>query len=58
VVFADIHQAARNGWGNSIYPMVPGHEIVGKITAVGSSVKNFKVGDLAALFGGFLPKHL
>ncbi len=48
VCHSDIHQA-RNEWGNSIYPMVPGHEIVGKVTAVGSDVKNFKVGDLAGV---------
>ncbi len=48
VCHSDIHQA-RNEWGNSIYPMVPGHEIVGRITAVGSHVKNFKVGELAGV---------
>src|SRR5471030_638990 len=44
VCHSDIHQA-RNEWGNSLYPMVPGHEIVGKVTAVGAGVKKFKVGD-------------
>jgi len=44
VCHSDIHQV-RNEWGNSIYPMVPGHEIVGIVTAVGSKVKRFKVGD-------------
>jgi uncharacterized zinc-type alcohol dehydrogenase-like protein len=48
VCHSDIHQA-RNEWGNSIYPMVPGHEIVGRITAVGSHVKNFMVGELAGV---------
>ena len=48
VCHSDIHQA-RNEWGNSIYPMVPGHEIVGRITAVGDHVKNFKIGDLAGV---------
>ncbi|HYG04516.1 MAG TPA: NAD(P)-dependent alcohol dehydrogenase [Chryseosolibacter sp.] len=48
VCHSDIHQA-RNEWGGSIYPMVPGHEIVGKVTAVGESVKKFKPGDLAAV---------
>jgi uncharacterized zinc-type alcohol dehydrogenase-like protein len=48
VCHSDIHQA-RNEWGDSIYPMVPGHEIVGQITQVGSSVKNFKVGDTAGV---------
>ena len=44
VCHSDIHQA-RNEWGNSIFPMVPGHEIVGKVTAVGSKVTRYKVGD-------------
>ena len=48
VCHSDIHQA-RDEWGGSIYPMVPGHEIVGHVTAVGSGVKKFKVGDLAVL---------
>ncbi len=48
VCHSDIHQA-RNEWGNSIFPMVPGHEIVGKVTAIGSHVKDFKVGDLAGV---------
>ncbi len=48
VCHSDIHQV-RNEWHNSIYPMVPGHEIVGKITAVGDNVKDFKVGELAGV---------
>jgi len=48
VCHSDIHQA-RNEWGNSIYPMVPGHEIVGRITKVGDHVTRFKVGDLAGI---------
>jgi uncharacterized zinc-type alcohol dehydrogenase-like protein len=48
VCHSDLHQV-RNEWGFSIYPIVPGHEIVGKVTAVGSAVKKFKVGDLAAV---------
>lgn len=48
VCHSDIHQA-RNEWGGSKYPMVPGHEIVGRIVKVGSEVKNFKVGDLAGV---------
>ena len=48
VCHSDIHQA-RNEWGNSMYPMVPGHEIVGRITEVGSLVQKFKVGDLAGV---------
>jgi uncharacterized zinc-type alcohol dehydrogenase-like protein len=48
VCHSDIHQA-RNEWGGSIFPMVPGHEIVGRIIKVGEHVKNFKVGDLAGV---------
>lgn len=48
VCHSDIHQA-RGEWGNSIFPMVPGHEIVGRVTAVGNHVKNFKAGDLAGV---------
>jgi alcohol dehydrogenase (NADP+) len=48
ICHSDIHQA-RDEWGGSIYPMVPGHEIVGHVTAVGGAVKKFKVGDLAAV---------
>jgi alcohol dehydrogenase (NADP+) len=48
VCHSDLHQA-RDEWGGSIYPMVPGHEIVGKVKSVGAQVKNFKAGDLAAV---------
>lgn len=48
ICHSDIHQV-RNEWGGSIFPMVPGHEIVGRVTAVGSDVKNFKTGDLAGV---------
>lgn len=48
VCHSDIHQA-RSEWGPSIYPMVPGHEIVGRISAVGNSVADFKVGDLVGV---------
>ena len=44
VCHSDLHQA-RNEWGNAVYPMVPGHEIVGKVTQVGSGVSIWKVGD-------------
>ncbi|OWV74179.1 hydroxyacid dehydrogenase [Rhizobium sp. N122] len=44
VCHSDIHQA-RNEWGNSIFPMVPGHEVAGVVSAVGSKVTKFKVGD-------------
>lgn len=48
VCHSDLH-TARGEWGNSVYPVVPGHEIVGRVTAVGSHVKKFKVGELAAI---------
>lgn len=48
VCHSDIHQV-RNEWGNSMYPMVPGHEIVGRVTKTGDGVTKFKVGDLAAV---------
>ncbi len=44
VCHSDIHQA-RDEWGGSIFPMVPGHEIVGRVAKVGSGVTKFKVGD-------------
>lgn len=44
VCHTDIHYA-ENDWGGTIYPVVPGHEIIGKVTAVGDKVKGFKVGD-------------
>ncbi len=48
VCHSDLH-TARNDWGITSYPAVPGHEIVGKITKTGSEVTRFKVGDLAAV---------
>lgn len=48
VCHSDLHQV-RDEWGGSIYPMVPGHEIVGKVAAVGTAVTKFKVGDTAAV---------
>jgi uncharacterized zinc-type alcohol dehydrogenase-like protein len=48
ICHSDIHQA-RNEWGGAIFPMVPGHEIVGRVIRVGSQVKRFKVGDLAGV---------
>jgi uncharacterized zinc-type alcohol dehydrogenase-like protein len=48
VCHSDIHQV-RNEWGGSMYPMVPGHEIVGHVTKVGKLVKNFKAGDVAGV---------
>ena len=48
VCHSDIHQA-RNEWGGSMFPMVPGHEIVGHVTTVGKHVKKFKVGDVVGV---------
>lgn len=48
VCHSDLH-TARNDWGFTVYPTVPGHEIVGKVTKVGSEVTKLKVGDFAAV---------
>src|SRR5438046_9243385 len=48
VCHSDLHQA-RNEWHNTIYPCVPGHEIVGRVIRVGSSVTKFKPADLSAV---------
>jgi alcohol dehydrogenase (NADP+) len=48
ICHSDLHMA-RNDWGMSIYPMVPGHEIVGTVTAVGGAVSKYKVGDRVAV---------
>ena len=48
VCHSDLH-SVRNEWKNAVYPMVPGHEIVGRVVAVGSAVTGFKVGGIAAI---------
>jgi alcohol dehydrogenase (NADP+) len=48
VCHSDLHQV-RNEWFAGIFPMVPGHEIVGKVVKVGKDVTKFKIGDLAAV---------
>lgn len=48
VCHSDIHQA-RNEWGNAMYPMVPGHEIVGTVVSVGEGVTKFAKGDLVGV---------
>lgn len=48
VCHSDLH-TARGEWHNTIYPTVPGHEIVGRVVCVGEQVRNFKVGDLAGV---------
>jgi uncharacterized zinc-type alcohol dehydrogenase-like protein len=48
VCHSDVHQV-RNEWHNTIYPCVPGHEIVGRVVKTGGEVKQFKAGDIAAV---------
>jgi len=48
ICHSDIHQV-RDEWGGAMFPIVPGHEIVGRVTAVGSAVRRFKSGDLAGV---------
>ncbi|UFS67393.1 NAD(P)-dependent alcohol dehydrogenase [Paracoccus denitrificans] len=48
VCHSDLHQA-RNDWGGTIYPVVPGHEIVGRVTGVGSAVTRYEAGDTVAV---------
>ncbi|HEY0268009.1 MAG TPA: NAD(P)-dependent alcohol dehydrogenase [Methyloradius sp.] len=48
ICHSDLHQA-RDEWAGTTYPVVPGHEIVGRVVSVGSEVKSFKVGDLAGV---------
>lgn len=48
VCHTDLHYA-RNDWGNAIYPLVPGHEIVGRVSAVGKDVSKYSVGDTVAV---------
>ena len=48
VCHSDLH-TARNEWKNTLYPSVPGHEIVGRVAAVGNKVQGYKVGDLAGV---------
>src|SRR3954451_9186771 len=48
ICHSDLH-TARNEWQNTVYPCVPGHEIVGRVTKAGRAVKRFKEGDIAAV---------
>lgn len=48
VCHSDIH-TARNEWGSTHYPLVPGHEIVGRVTSIGDKITQFKVGDLVGV---------
>jgi uncharacterized zinc-type alcohol dehydrogenase-like protein len=48
ICHSDIHQV-NNDWGGAIYPIVPGHEIIGKVTNIGNQVTKFKVGDIVGV---------
>jgi uncharacterized zinc-type alcohol dehydrogenase-like protein len=48
VCHSDLHQI-HDEWGGSIFPMVPGHEIIGRVSKIGTQVRNFKVGELAGV---------
>lgn len=48
VCHSDVHQV-QNDWANTIYPCIPGHEIVGRVAQAGSSVTKFKVGDIVGV---------
>ena len=48
ICHTDLHKI-RNHWGNSFYPMVAGHEIVGKVARIGQHVTKFKIGDFAGV---------
>ena len=48
VCHSDLH-TARGEWGGTVYPSVPGHEIVGRVTAVGTLVSKFKPGDIVGI---------
>jgi uncharacterized zinc-type alcohol dehydrogenase-like protein len=48
ICHSDLHQC-RNDWHNSVYPVVPGHEIIGEVTAVGPQVTKYNVGDTVAV---------
>ncbi|MBK8010121.1 MAG: NAD(P)-dependent alcohol dehydrogenase [Deltaproteobacteria bacterium] len=48
ICHSDVHQV-RNEWGNSQFPMVPGHEIIGRVTETGAKVQRFQSGDLVGV---------
>src|SRR5262245_34639982 len=48
VCHSDLHMA-RNEWGQTEYPLVPGHEIVGQVTDIGKAVERYRAGDVVAV---------
>lgn len=48
ICHSDLH-AVKNEWGNTTYPIVPGHEIIGRVSEVGDSVEKFRVGDIVGI---------
>ncbi|KTD56437.1 NAD(P)-dependent alcohol dehydrogenase [Legionella shakespearei] len=48
ICHSDLHQV-NDDWGGALYPMVPGHEIIGRVTAVGTKVKRFSAGDMVGV---------
>src|SRR5438309_1179265 len=50
VCHSDLHQV-KNDWGNSVYPCIPGHEIIGRVAQAGSSITKFKTGDKVGIVG-------
>ncbi len=48
VCHSDLH-SARNDWGNAMYPLIPGHEIIGRVRDIGTAVTRFKAGDLVGV---------
>src|SRR5262245_42156241 len=48
VCHSDLHQA-RDEWGGALFPMVPGHEIIGRVSRVGASVTKLRAGDVAGV---------
>ncbi len=48
ICHSDLHQA-KNDWKNTVFPCVPGHEVVGQVSKIGVDVLNFKIGDIAAV---------
>ena len=54
VCHTDIHQVADD-WGGALFPMVPGHEIVGKVEKVGAEVQKWRAGDIVGVGASWIP---